>query len=378
MDGIDCLAVKDNGIGMNQHIIDGYYTNIGSSYYKSREFYALMAETNSSFVPISRFGIGILACFMVCDNLEVVTRRVSGRYQCDEALKIVVEGYDSLFTITDSNKAEPGTDTVLQLRKTHPWDRMNSEEFSNSIKMMVPLPPFAIDIVTDDKQEVHSSESFNELDLSLLQDYSWDNKENEDNVETITIDITSDQYGFKGSACVGYIVRRGMPVKEIELQSKEVLIDNEAYTLSCDIVYGNNCIKKETTSIEVKEDGKIESQKSYHEITKSKASLSIHGIEVPCKLFPDYSSLREKSVLHLPFPITFRLDIGGHNDLNLNSARSQIIYDDKWLQFEEAFFSVVCKALHQKMELLKWNAFKDIMVTKLNSSAMVKVFEVLK
>ena len=31
--GIDYLQVKDNGIGMNQHIIDKYYTNIGCSYY---------------------------------------------------------------------------------------------------------------------------------------------------------------------------------------------------------------------------------------------------------------------------------------------------------------------------------------------------------
>jgi len=67
---VDYLQVSDNGVGMNQHIIDNYYTNIGCSYYSSREFSDLMVSFKSSFTPISRFGIGILSCFMVCDSME--------------------------------------------------------------------------------------------------------------------------------------------------------------------------------------------------------------------------------------------------------------------------------------------------------------------
>ena len=40
------LSVEDNGIGMNQSIIDNYYTNIGNSYYKSDEYYNLLASHN--------------------------------------------------------------------------------------------------------------------------------------------------------------------------------------------------------------------------------------------------------------------------------------------------------------------------------------------
>lgn len=75
-DNNDYLTVSDNGIGMNQHIIDNYYTNVGCSYYTSREFGKLMSSCRESFVPISRFGIGILSCFMVCDSMAVSTRRV--------------------------------------------------------------------------------------------------------------------------------------------------------------------------------------------------------------------------------------------------------------------------------------------------------------
>ena len=50
---VDYLRVSDNGVGMNQHIIDNYYTNVGCSYYSSREFSELMVSFKSSFTPIS-------------------------------------------------------------------------------------------------------------------------------------------------------------------------------------------------------------------------------------------------------------------------------------------------------------------------------------
>jgi len=51
-----CLEVVDNGIGMDQSVIDNYYTNIGKSFYKSTEFYDLKASTQACFNPSnSRF-----------------------------------------------------------------------------------------------------------------------------------------------------------------------------------------------------------------------------------------------------------------------------------------------------------------------------------
>lgn len=65
------LEVDDNGTGMDEDIIDNYYSKVGSSFYKSTEFYNLKSESNADFTPTSRFGIGILSCFMVADTLIV-------------------------------------------------------------------------------------------------------------------------------------------------------------------------------------------------------------------------------------------------------------------------------------------------------------------
>ncbi len=353
----DYLQIKDNGIGMNQHIIDNYYTNIGCSYYSSREFSELMTSVKSSFIPISRFGIGILSCFMVCDSMEVTTRRIIDRFEYDNALHISIEGYESLFVISDSNEKEPGTNTVLTLRPVHPWEKMTSDEFIKCIRNVVPNPAVQIKIETDKGQEIHSSDYFDELDLEPLLDYSWNSKKN---IRKIDIDLTNENYGFKGKGSIGILVKNATPVDEVEILSKDVEIDGDIYTLSSDIKYGANCIRENSTTISVDEDGNIDTNTSYYERFQSKSSLSIHGIEVPCKLFPDYTNRGEKTIFKIMFPFSFRLDIGENNDLNLNSARNQIIYDEKWLLFEENFYKVICSQLASKLEPYDWEQLKQI------------------
>jgi hypothetical protein len=354
---IDYLQVSDNGVGMNQHIIDKYYTNVGCSYYSSREFNELITSFKSSFTPISKFGIGILSCFMVCDSMEVTTRRIIERFECDDALHISIEGYESLFVISDSVKKEPGTDTILTLRPVHPWERMDEDEFIQCIRTIIPNPAVQIDIETEKGCETHTSDYFDDLDLEPLLDYSWSNK---NNINKMDIDLTCDKYSFKGKGCIGILVSNGIPVDKIEILSRDVEIDGEIYTLSSNIEYGTNCISENSTNISVDVNGDIDTNSSYSERFKSKSSLSIHGIEVPCNLFSDYANRQSKTVLKIPFPFSFRLDIGQNSDLNLNSARDQIIYDEKWLFFEENLYSTICEQLLSILNPSDWELLKEI------------------
>lgn len=88
--------------------------------------------------------------------------------------------------------------------------------------------------------------------------------------------------------------------------------------------------------------------------------MSIHGIEVPYNLFPNYSNRMSKAVLKIPFPFSFRLDIGVNSDLNLNSARDQIIYDEKWLAFEENLYRVICRRLKNVLSQSDWKKLNEI------------------
>ncbi len=53
----DVLEIIDNGTGMDQQIIDSYYSKVGSSFYKSAEFYDLKSQSNAKFTPTSRLHI---------------------------------------------------------------------------------------------------------------------------------------------------------------------------------------------------------------------------------------------------------------------------------------------------------------------------------
>lgn len=315
--GIDYLKVVDNGIGMNQHIIDNYYTNIGQSYYTSNEFFDLLSNSKESFKPISRFGIGILSCFMICDNMYVNTKRVIDRCDSDKALKISIEGYESLFVIEDSDKKEPGTETLLRLREVHPWKKKKMDDFISFIKSEIPRPPFEINVITKNGSIILDKESFDDLNLDLQANYYW---RDEININYLKFDLNDDTLGFKGKAELAYISKaNGDIVSKIEYCSRLIDVDGETFTLSSNLIYGTDCIEKKSTSLEIDDEGNIDTSEGISYTHQSKAYLSVHGINISCNLFKDYSSTN-KCVLKIPFPLRLRLDIGDKYDLNLNSA----------------------------------------------------------
>ncbi|MBT9315114.1 HD domain-containing protein [Leptothoe spongobia] len=63
LDG-DLLIVKDNGIGMDRHILKEYFAKIGRSYYRD----------NNVKNSIGQFGVGVYAYFMLCDHFTIETK----------------------------------------------------------------------------------------------------------------------------------------------------------------------------------------------------------------------------------------------------------------------------------------------------------------
>jgi hypothetical protein len=76
-EGYYWLRLDDEGMGMNAEIIRSYLLKKGNSYYNSDLFkldkIAIHDKSKADFVPISRFGIGLLSCFMTCDKVEIST-----------------------------------------------------------------------------------------------------------------------------------------------------------------------------------------------------------------------------------------------------------------------------------------------------------------
>ncbi|WP_046178822.1 HD domain-containing protein [Domibacillus tundrae] len=65
------ITWRDNGIGMDEHIVKNYLAVAGNSYYSSKDF----ENSGLKIDPISKFGVGILSCNTVSDYIEIQTKR---------------------------------------------------------------------------------------------------------------------------------------------------------------------------------------------------------------------------------------------------------------------------------------------------------------
>ncbi|MDR2409631.1 MAG: ATP-binding protein, partial [Bacteroidales bacterium] len=367
----DILEVTDNGTGMDQYIIDNYYCKVGSSFYKSTDFYNLKSESNADFTPTSRFGIGILSCFMVADTLIVDTKRALGPHKSSEALNITVEGQESIFWIKTGKREVPGTTTKLILRKTkHPWDKMSEDVFIKSVETVIPNPPFKINIVTSETKKTRNETSFSEVLASSLKDYSWNKNEN---IRQLEISLTNKDKGFVGSAIVAVLESQGKPVSQIEISSRDVEIEGESYTLEKKLSLSQNSIIESSQTITINDNGDITKDDSTHEYARSKSKISLHGIEIPTTLFPESWNMKANQVkISWPFPLIIVIDICGKRDLDLNSSRTEIIMSEKWTDFEEELAYQICNSLAEMVTAEYWNELKAILSLETKSELFLR------
>ncbi|MCQ2480036.1 MAG: ATP-binding protein, partial [Clostridia bacterium] len=109
-EGYTWFRIEDNGIGMTEDVVKNYFLKVGSSYYSSEHFEAekLKYNANSNYNPISRFGIGILSCFMGDrDNtiLEVSTKHFSKEKE-QPVIRLDVTGLHGYYYLAKGNEVD--------------------------------------------------------------------------------------------------------------------------------------------------------------------------------------------------------------------------------------------------------------------------------
>jgi len=331
----------------------------------------LKYQSKSDFVPTSRFGIGILSCFMVADTVVVDTRRVRGPHDSSEPLNLTIEGQESIFWIKPGARTTPGTSTKLFLRKNkNPWDRMNEDEFISSVENVIPNPPFKVLIESKSHEKVRDQNSFREIKASSLKDHSWGDN---DNVRMFECEFSDTGKGFVGSAVVAILERHSEPVARIDMTSKSVQVEGVSFDLKKSMGLNNKAIDLITTSITIGEDGEIKQSSSTSRICSSKSRLSLHGIVIPSSLFPEYWELKRNEVkIDWPMPVLLVIDVCGKLDLDLNSSRTQIIVSEKWTSFEECLAFEICQRIAKAVTTKYWSQLKDVLVSNSKNETFIR------
>lgn len=102
----DWFRIEDNGTGMTKEIIENHLLKVGSSYYNSDEFKKeKRLNCVDDYTPISRFGIGILSCFMgdkEHSRVEISTKRYGENYP--PALRLRMDGLNGYYAMYSSEK----------------------------------------------------------------------------------------------------------------------------------------------------------------------------------------------------------------------------------------------------------------------------------
>lgn len=130
------LYCLDNGIGMDMHVIQEYLLHIGNTFYSSSEFFQMCSNSQNRFYPVSQFGVGVLSCFMLCDLLEVTTKKENSEYIC-----LTIDGKNEYLYFSTPKQEDKeqigrsGTMIKLYLQTDCISDSLPSEKILNDIIM---------------------------------------------------------------------------------------------------------------------------------------------------------------------------------------------------------------------------------------------------
>ena len=102
------IIVEDNGMGMDEYVIESHFTKIGHSFYRSEQF----LKNAHNFEPVGELGIGVLSYFMIADKVTIETTRGE-----DNSLIIEIDNISDYFFVKRGNRKSPGTVVTLDLNK---------------------------------------------------------------------------------------------------------------------------------------------------------------------------------------------------------------------------------------------------------------------
>ncbi len=155
------ITIKDSGIGMNEEDLIEHLGTIARS--GTKNFLGkLTGDAKKDSNLIGQFGVGFYSCFMVADQVEVITRKAGE----EEAYRWVSDG-KSGFEIEPTVKKEAGTEVTLYLNDegkeyANRWSITETlKKYSNHIAFPVYLnyEESSFDGEGDDKKEIKELKS---------------------------------------------------------------------------------------------------------------------------------------------------------------------------------------------------------------------------
>jgi len=109
--GDSVITWNDDGIGMDEYILKNYFSTLGKSYYSSKDF----NNEELKIDPISKFGIGVLSCFMVADKIEIDTYHDPNMYPPALPLHVIIPDMRLQFRVETLSAYNASVGTTIKV-----------------------------------------------------------------------------------------------------------------------------------------------------------------------------------------------------------------------------------------------------------------------
>lgn len=152
------VRFDDFGMGMTEEIVRNFLLRVGRSYYTSAEFQAelLQYQAQKGFTPISRFGIGLLSCFIAGDRVEITTRHATHAKSQSDSIRLALSGLHGFFTLQTGThipalmrgpdgdepgyRLKPGTSVAVRLDPRKERGHLNLGKMLERYLLYPPIP----------------------------------------------------------------------------------------------------------------------------------------------------------------------------------------------------------------------------------------------
>ena len=175
------LSFCDNGTGMTIHDIENYLLKVGASKYRQKQF----QETYKDFNPISRFGIGILTCFMVANDVDIETKATSEEWVNILCLRNVNGKY--LLKKEDPAKANPYIRKHGTILKLHIRPDVVMSDLEQNLKKWIVVSEIPITLVINGENIIIGNKSLKDALVSFLKEENYNVDDKNIRVEEKTI-----------------------------------------------------------------------------------------------------------------------------------------------------------------------------------------------
>jgi hypothetical protein len=122
------VSIEDNGLGMNRDVIKNYFFNIGASFRNSDSWKKenISDDGNSQVLRTGRFGIGVLAAFLLGEEINVNTKYINDNLGYKFSARIDDEFIEMNYTDESNTGTKISVDidhkTYKELSDSSKWD----------------------------------------------------------------------------------------------------------------------------------------------------------------------------------------------------------------------------------------------------------------